>query len=501
MIGQAEPIEIPSVDWFAIAPEIAIFGAALVIVLGRALLRKRSWVSEAALLVAVLGVLTSGVFTFVEWHIVDRDGPYQALEGMVAVDGFAVFVKAVVLLATLLALFLSAGYLDRERLEGAEYYALMLCSATGMLLMASANDLIIVFLALEILSIALYVLAAFDRRRLRSQEAGLKYFVLGSFSSAVFLYGIALTYGATGSTNLTRIATFLSTTTLLDEGVLLLGIALLLVGLGFKVAAAPFHMWTPDVYQGSPTPVTAFMAAATKAAAFAAVLRVLVGSFELYRVDWRPAVWALAVVSLFVGSIAALVQTDVKRMLAYSSISHAGYILIGVQAGTDEGTSAALFYLLAYALMVFGSFAVVTVVAHRGDDEHDLSSYRGLAARQPVLAGLLTLFLLAQAGVPLTGGFVAKLSVFDAAVDARQYSLALIGMLTAVIGAFVYLRIVLTMYAPEEAEGEAAARRLRVDPGTSVALTITAAGVLFLGLLPNVVLEFARDATQLLAAG
>jgi NADH-quinone oxidoreductase subunit N len=503
-------IATPSIDWFAIAPPLATFSAAIVIVLGRALLRHMSWLRGAALTVACIGVLTAGAFTLVQWHIVDRDGPYQAIAGSVAVDGFAVFVMTVILIATLLALLHSAGYLHREQLEAPEYYALMLCSATGMLLMASANDLIIVFLALEILSIALYVLAAFDRRRITSQEAGLKYFVLGSFSSAIFLYGIALVYGATGSTNLTKIADFLARTTLLDDGVLLLGIALLLVGLGFKVAAAPFHMWTPDVYQGSPTPVTAFMAGATKAAAFAAILRVLLGSFELYRVDWRPAVWGLSVLSLLVGSIAALVQTDVKRMLAYASISQAGYILIGVQAGTREGTSAALFYVMTYALMVFGAFAVITVVARRGDDEHSLTSYRGLAGRQPVLAGLLTLFLLAQAGVPLTGGFVAKLSVFDAAVDAKQYSLALIGMLAAVIGAFVYLRIVLTMYAPEPAaEGDAegtgtvavkAPPRFRVDSGTAVALTLAAVGVLFLGVLPNVVLEFARDATQLLVS-
>jgi NADH-quinone oxidoreductase subunit N len=484
-----------------------MFGAALVIVLGRALLRGRTWLNDAGLAVAIVGVATAAVFVGVQWHFVDRNGPYQAIAGMVAVDGFAVFVMAVVLLATLLALLLSAGYLGREKLEAPEYYALMLCSATGMMLMASANDLIIVFLSLEILSIALYVLAAFDRRRLTSQEAGLKYFLLGSFSSAVFLYGVALVYGATGSTNLTKIADFLARTSLINDGTLLLGIALLLVGLAFKVAAAPFHMWTPDVYQGAPSPVTAFMAAATKAAAFGAMLRVLLGALDLYRVDWRPEIWALAVISLLVGSIAALVQTDVKRILAYSSISHAGYILIGVQAGTKQGTSAALFYLLTYALMVFGSFAVVTVVSRRGDDDHSLASYRGLSSRQPVLAGLLTLFLLAQAGVPLTGGFVAKLSIFDAAIDARQYSLALIGMLTTAISAFVYLRVVLTMYAPEplaegdeEAAAEAAPRRYRVDSGTGFALTVAAFGVLFLGILPNYILEFARDATQLLAA-
>jgi NADH-quinone oxidoreductase subunit N len=451
-----------------------------------------------ALITAITGVAISAVFVGIQWNFVQDDGPYEALRSMVAVDGFAVFAMTVVLLATLLALLLSSSYLQRERLEGAEYFTLMLCSATGMMLMVSANDLITIFLSLEILSIALYVLAAFDRKRTNSQEAGLKYFLLGSFSSAVFLYGVALVYGGTGTTNLTGIADFLAKTTLLHDGVLLLGIAFLLVGLGFKVAAAPFHMWTPDVYQGSPTPVTAFMASATKAAAFAALLRVFVGSFALYSVDWRPIVFGLAVLSLVVGSVAAIVQTDVKRMLAYSSISHAGYVLIAVQAATAKGTSAALFYVLTYALMTTGAFAVVAVVARQGDDEHALSTYRGLARRQPVLAGVFTFFLLAQAGVPLTGGFVAKLTVFSAAVDQRQYTLALIGMLAAAVAAFVYLRIILTMYAPADDEEEPTFRA-RVDLGTRVAITIAAAAVLFLGILPGGMLDFAKHATQLLA--
>jgi NADH-quinone oxidoreductase subunit N len=282
--------------------------------------------------------------------------------------------------------------------------------------------------------------------------------------------------------------------------VILLGIAFLIVGLGFKVAAAPFHMWTPDVYQGAPTPVTAFMAAATKAAAFAAVLRVLVGAFSIYSVDWRPIIWVLAALSLLVGSIAAVVQTDVKRMLAYSSITHAGFVLIAVQAATDKGTSAALFYVLIYAVMTIGAFAVVGVVARKGDDDHALTDYRGLAVRQPVLAALLTLFLLAQAGVPLTGGFVAKLTVFSAAIDAGQWELALVGMLASVIAAFVYLRIVLAMYAPSEEEEQAPPASLAlVDLGTRTALTLSAAGVLFLGIVPWGMLDFAKHATQLLA--
>ena len=500
----------PSIDWFAIAPEMSLFGAALLIVLLRSLVRHDPRVHIVSLATAILGVFTAAVFTGIQWAFIQDNGPYQAMltraltpttvrVGMIAVDGFGVFAKTVVLLATLLALLLASSYLKREHLEGPEYFALMLCSATGMMLMTSANDLVTVFLSLEILSIALYVLAAFDRKRTSSQEAGLKYFLLGSFSSAVFLYGVALVYGGTGTTNLTGIANFLETRVLFHDGVLLLGIAFLLVGLGFKVAAAPFHMWTPDVYQGSPPPVTAFLAAATKAAAFAALLRVFVGAFALYSVDWRPIVFALAVLSLLVGSIAAIVQTDVKRMLAYSSISHAGYVLIAVQAATSKGTSAALFYVLTYAVMTIGAFAVVAVVARRGDDEHALADYRGLARSQPLLAGVFTLFLLAQAGVPLTGGFVAKLSVFSAAVDQRQYVLALIGMLAAAIAAYVYLRIVLTMYAPADDEAAPVATiRATVDVGTRVAITIAAGAVLFLGVMPGGMLDFAKHATQLL---
>jgi NADH-quinone oxidoreductase subunit N len=501
VIGAASvvPIAHAPVDWFAIAPELALFGAAVAIVILRSVVRHDDRVHSASMLLAIAGVVTSGVFTGVQWGFVHGNGPYEALSGLVAVDGFAVFMKSVILGATLLALLLSGGYLRRENLESPEYFALMLCSATGMLLMASANDLITIFLSLEILSISLYVLAAFDRTRLSSQEAGLKYFLLGSFSSAVFLYGIALVYGSTGTTNLTGIAKFLASVALLHDGVLFVGFALLLVGLGFKVAAAPFHMWTPDVYQGAPTPVTAFMAAATKAAAFAAVLRIFVGAFHLYDVDWRPAVFALAVLSLVVGSVAAVVQTDVKRMLAYSSVSHAGYVLIGVQAATDKGTSAALFYVCTYAVMATGAFAIVMLVARRGDDRHELTDYRGLASARPVLAGLFTLFLLAQAGVPFTGGFVAKLSVFSAAIDVGQYWLAVVGMVTAVIGAFVYLRIVLAMYAPPEEEATPAGPRIVVDAGTGVALTIAAGAVVFLGVVPGVMLDFAHAATQLLA--
>jgi NADH-quinone oxidoreductase subunit N len=498
-----KPLAVPPIDWVAIAPEVSLFVAAISIVMLRALVRRSRHVFTWSLVLAVAGIAASAVCTAVVWHVVNRDGPYQAISGMVAVDGFSVFVRTVVLAATLLVVFLSAGYLRRENLDGPEYLALMLLSATGMMIMASANDLVVVFLALEILSIALYVLAAFDRRRMESQEAGLKYFVLGAFSSAIFLYGIALTYGATGTTSLTGIAKFLAATDLGHPGVLLAGFAFLLVGLGFKVAAAPFHMWTPDVYQGAPTPVTAFMGSATKVAAFAAFLRIFVGTFPLYGIDWRPAVWGLAVASMVVGTVAALVQTNVKRMLAYSSISHAGFVLIGVQVATRSGTSAALFYLLVYAFMVIGAFGVIGVMARRGDARHDLEEYRGLGTRRPALAGALTLFLLAQAGVPLTGGFVAKLGVFKAAVDSGQYALVLIATLASAVGAFVYLRIVVTMYGGSDADAavaidENADGGIAIDFPSQAVLTVAVAAILFLGILPGFALDFARDATLLL---
>jgi NADH-quinone oxidoreductase subunit N len=323
----------------------------------------------------------------------------------------------------------------------------------------------------------------------------MKYFILGAFSSAVFLYGIALVYGATGTTSLTGIARFLAQNTVLDDGVLVAGLALLLVGLGFKIAASPFHMWTPDVYQGAPTPVTAFMASATKAAAFAALLRVLLTAFGVYRADWHLVIFGLATLSLVVGSVAGLVQRDVKRLLAYSSIAHAGYVLIGVEAATRRGTSAALLYLFVYAFMVVGAFAVVLLIGSRGDDNHDLDSYRGLSTREPVLAGALTFFLLAQAGMPFTGGFVVKLQVFAAAVQAGQYAMAIIGVLASVVAAFFYLRVVVAMYMSEPEGTERPERALSIDPATALVLVAAVGIVLYIGFLPGTFLHFARDAT------
>ncbi|MER3452220.1 MAG: NADH-quinone oxidoreductase subunit N [Acidimicrobiia bacterium] len=422
-------------------------------------------------------------------------GARTFVAGAVVVDGFAVFLTVVICAAVALAALVADAYLRRERLEGAEFYVLTLLSASGGVIMATANDLIVLFLGLEILSISLYVLAGFHVRREASREAGIKYFVLGSFASAFFLYGIALLYGATGSTNLTEIGAFLRENAVVSNGALLAGIGLLLVGLGFKVAAVPFHMWTPDVYQGAPTPVTGFMAAAAKAAGFAGLLRVFAATFRLYVDDWRPLVWGLAVGTLVVGSVVALVQDDVKRMLAYSSIAHAGYVLVGLQAANNQGVAGALFYLLTYTFLIVGSFAVIASVSRSGDTGHDLASYRGLARRRPVVALSFTVLLLAQAGVPLTAGFLAKFYVITAAVRAGSYALAIVAMLAAVVGFAFYLRIVVAMYMTgDPAE---AGPPLRVPVGAAVALGAAVAFTLVVGVVPAAVVDFARHATLL----
>ena len=332
--------------------------------------------------------------------------------------------------------------------------------------MGAANDLIVLFLGLETLSLALYVLAASHRRRAESQESGIKYFILGGFSSAFLLYGIALVYGATGSTNISSIvASFQGTMPLeRNDALVLAGVALLLVGLGFKVAAVPFHVWTPDVYQGAPTPVTAFMASVGKVAAFAAMLRVLVVALPFYRDDWRPVVWVLALASMVVGSMLAVVQTDVKRMLAYSSISHAGFILVGLEAaahGAGEadsgpGVPSVMVYLFAYAVLVIGTFAVVALVARTGDGPPTSTRSAASASGAPLLALALTVLLVAQAGVPFTSGFIAKFGVIQAAVDERSYVLAIVAMVTSVVAAFLYLRIMVSTWIEPPDDDDAA---------------------------------------------
>ncbi len=491
-----------SISWSAIAPTLILLVGGILLLMIVSVFRHRfSTGFHTFWTVIVAGGAMAAAVPL--WQDVQADGATSEMAGSIGLDGFSLFVTGIMCISVIFAALFLDGYLRRERLEGPEWYVLLLLSAAGGVTMASANDLIVLFVGLEILSVAVYVLAAMHSRRLSSQESGLKYFVMGAFSSAFLLYGIAFVYGGTGSVNLTNIKIFLADNVITQNGLLLAGLALLLVGFGFKIAAVPFHMWTPDVYQGAPTPIGAFMAAGVKAAAFAGMLRVFVVTFgPTYVEEWRPMVYALAVLSLVVGSLMAIVQTNVKRMLAYSSISHAGFILLGVLASSEAGTSAALFYLLVYTFMVAGTFGVVTLIGRTGDGMHNLSDYRGLARSRPGLALVFSVFLLAQAGVPLTGGFMAKLYVISAVVEQDMVVIAVVAMLTAVISAFLYLRIVVSMYF-EPAEGstdpdqpaELAGPAVRIPRVAGLGLAVALVAVLALGIIPGPATRVAGDAT------
>jgi NADH-quinone oxidoreductase subunit N len=472
-MGAIQPLQTPEIVLGPVLPEIVLVGVAILIMLLGAAGRPGHGVLG---LLSFAGLLAAAAMALRLWGW-PVDDP-TVLGDMVATDRFAVFLRLVILGAAAVALLLSSHYLPRTGEGEAEYYALLLFATAGMTLLVSSADLILVFLSLEILSLSLYVMAGYMTRRLEAQEAGMKYFLLGAFASAFFLYGIAMAYGATGTTNLAGIAEALSGAESLGLG--LGAAALLMVGLAFKVSAVPFHMWTPDVYQGAPTPVTAFMSAGTKVAGFGALLRVL--STGLGPLSWEltPALWTLAAVTMVVGSVLAIAQTDIKRMLAYSSISHAGFVLVGVVAANQEGISGALFYLAAYAAMVVGAFGVVLLVSRRGEEHTDLRSYAGLARRSPLLAGLLALFLLSLAGLPPTAGFVAKVLVFRAGILAGHWALVLVGVVATVVAAFFYIRVIVFAYMQEPERAE----RIPTPALPGLAVGVPAVLTLLLGVLP-----------------
>ena len=433
------------VDFYVLLPFIILIVWACVLLLADLFIPKeRKWLT--AMLAAFGLALTLG-FTLSQ---LGREN--TGFNNMVVLDGFSVFVNALLLLTGLLGVALAYGYVKRMGIERGEYYTLMLFSISGMMLMAQAADLITVFLALELLSLPLYVLSAFARPKTDSEEAGLKYFLLGAYSSGFVLYGIALVYGATGFTSLSGIVAAASAGT---SGLLLtIGAALIMVGLGFKVAAVPFHMWTPDVYQGAPTAVTAFMAAGAKIAGFAALLRIFSTAFPSISTDLTPVIWAISALTMVVGNLIAISQTDIKRMLAYSSIAHAGYILMAfVPYGNPEvapvSIAAGLFYLVAYAVTNFGTWGVVIALEKKEGKGLAISDYAGLGRKYPALAAAMTVFMLSLIGFPPTLGLVGKFYLFRAVLSGGYIGLAIIGVLTSLISAYYYLRVVVTMYMQE----------------------------------------------------
>jgi NADH-quinone oxidoreductase subunit N len=471
-----------SADYVRILPEIVLSVFGMIVMALEPLLDEEK--SQKVLgLIALLGTLAGLGAT---WFMAQSPG--LAFWNMVQVDGFSVFFHVLVIAIAAVVILSSYEYMAVQRIRAGEYYALILFGVGGMALMSSAVELVLIFIALEISSISSYVLAGFRRHEASSAESSLKYFLLGSFATAFFLYGVALMFGATGSTNIDQISK-----TLLAGSIPLLAyvaVAFMFVGLGFKVAAAPFHVWTPDVYEGAPAPVVGFMSTAPKAAAFAVLLRVV---FVIHVPGMLWLIWVSAALSMTLGNVGALVQNNLKRLLAYSSIAHAGYLLVAFAAAPDLGTSAAMFYTAAYAAMNLGAFAVVSHFANAGERYVTLEDYEGLGRSSPFLAATLTIFLLSLIGIPMTGGFFAKFYVFSAAVKANLIWLTVIGVLNSGVGAYYYLRIIVMMYMRESR------KKVPVTPvplALRVALAACMAATLYLGISPGPVLQFAQDSAE-----
>jgi len=469
-------------DYVRILPEIvlSIFGMAIM-VLDPLLHEENSQKILGG--IGLLGTLAGLVSTWIM-----AQSPGLAFWNMVRADGFSVFFHVVIIAIAVVLILTSYEYMAVQRIRAGEYYGLILLGLVGMCLMSSAVELVLIFIALEISSISTYILAGFRRRAATSSESSLKYFLLGSFATAFFLYGVALMFGATGSTNIDEISATLNAGNV--STLAYVAVALMFVGLGFKVAAAPFHIWTPDVYEGAPAPIVGFMSTAPKAAAFAVLLRVL---FEANAPGRFWLIWISAALSMTLGNVAALVQTNVKRLLAYSSIAHAGYILVAFAAKPDLGAPAIMFYTAAYGAMNVGAFAVVSHLANAGERYVSVDDYAGLGRRSPVLAGALTVFLISLIGIPITGGFFAKFYVFSAALQSNLVILTVIGVINSAIGAYYYLRLIVAMYMREPQEEV---------PVTSIpfplaaALAIALAATIDLGVLPESVLRFVQRSGQ-----
>jgi NADH-quinone oxidoreductase subunit N len=475
-----EPILAPeSIDLIALAPVLVLsVFAMLVLVLDLWGGRNKSLLVFTSL----VGLLMTAISAFAKHPI-----PAYSFNDSYIVDHMSLFFICIFTISSALAILLSVEYNEREGIRAGEYYALILFCTVGMILLASSTDMIMIFLGIEIVSICLYVLAGIRRNDHRSNEAALKYFLLGAFATGFLLYGMTLVYGSTGSTNLFKIAEFVQNPSAQSSPLLLMGLVLLIIGFGFKVASAPFHMWAPDVYQGAPTPVTAFMAVGPKAAAFAAFFRVFAEAFPEMSSSWETLLSIVAVLSMIVGNLGAIMQTNIKRMLAFSSVSHAGYILMAVIAKSSLGSSSMLFYMLTYAFMTFGIFGIIIMLGRKGEENLEIQNYSGLAYKHPVIALSMTIFLLSLGGLPPFAGFVAKFYLFSAAIQEGLLTLVIIAVLNSAISFYYYLKIVVFMYMKEpEAEFN-----ISLTPMTLFVVLIGVLGTIHLGIFPNAIITLA----------
>jgi NADH-quinone oxidoreductase subunit N len=475
------------IDYGAILPELIVVGTAIVILFLDLVLpvARRRWLPT----VTVVGLLAALVASLPLWG-----QNRAAFADTVVADSLAAFFNVLLIVITILTVLISPRFLRALDLDHGEYYILLLGATAGMMLLAAATSLMTIFLGIELLSISLYVLSGFARSALRSQESALKYLLLGGFATGFLLYGMALIYGATGSTTLRGIAAVAGGSGATGNVLLLLGIGFLSVGLAFKASAAPFHMWTPDVYEGAPTVVTTFMSVATKSAAFAAIGRVFIATFPSISTRWYFPLALIAIFSLFIGNLVAIIEDNLKRVLAYSGIAHAGYILLGILPGTAAGFSASVFYIAAYAVMNFGAFAVITAIGAGGEQTADLNYWRGLFYRRPFLATVMTIFMLSLAGIPPTVGFFAKLFVFQALVNAQIWAPLVVAVVMTIVSFYYYLRVVVVMLATPDA---AVTEKPRLGISTSGVLGVAAVATIALGIFPTTVLDWASHAASL----
>ena len=471
-------------DFYYILPEIVLTVGALVVLLVDLVFKERDDLTLSATLATLL-VTAAVLFSFVGVDV-------TASRGLLAIDGFATIFKFVFLLTAVVTVLMSSAYLRVEGVQAGEYYFLILSATLGMMFMASGVDLITLFIGLETMAVSFYILAGFLKPNQRSNEAGVKYYLLGAFSTGILLYGMSLLYALSGSTNLSEIAAAVGAQG--SGGLVILAVILVGAGMGFKIAAVPFHMWAPDVYEGAPTPITAYLSVGSKAAAFAMLLRVFVEGLPTIVADWQVFFWWLAVLTMTVGNLAAITQSNIKRMLAYSSIAHTGYVLIGIVAGTSRGWTAAIVYLVVYAFMQLGAFAIVTMLRRRdvvGDELKDLS---GLYSRSPMAAIAMLVFMLSLGGIPPTAGFMGKIWIFGAAIDQGFISLAIIGVVNSTISLFYYIRVVVFMWIQDEVMGS----EITIGPAMATALGITLVGSILFGIYPQPIFEQAQAAAATL---
>jgi NADH-quinone oxidoreductase subunit N len=461
-------------------PEIAMLCLALFALIIDLVTKKKE-------IVAIIGILSAG---FVGYLLAGSSG--EVFSGMFISDNYSLFFKVIFLISLCLSILLSIRYIKIEKVNFGEYYSLMLFSTLGMMIMASAGDLIVLYLGLELMALSTYILAGFIRHERRSNEAALKYFLLGAFASAFLLYGISLTYGLTGTTNLKAIALYLTGNSITANPALLLSMLLLIVAMSFKIAAAPFHMWAPDVYEGAPTPITAFMSVGPKAAGFAILGRVFISAFGSISAEWTAVIIPIAILTMAIGNILAIAQTNIKRMLAYSSIAHAGYALIGVIVGNADGLSSTMNYLFIYAFMNIGAFAIVTILKSEGFAGEELSDYEGLAKTHPLASALMLIFMFSLTGIPPTAGFIGKFYLFMSAVRAGYTLIAIVAVLFSAISAYFYLRVVMYMYMKEPRT----TITLSSSMTSGIAIAITAIAVLILGIFPSGLIDLARMAVM-----